>query len=62
MISIFEFTDGYYAVGEEGYQKAFLPAFEQVKDYIEGIKGIESVDPTIVIKIDKTLEQYFRGE
>ncbi len=35
MVSIWKYTDGYYAVGEEGQPKTFLPSWEMVEDFLD---------------------------
>ena len=62
-LSIFKFTDGYYAVGEEGQNKAFIPSWEMVMDICDknGVH-IGLTSDTKIRYLPCTLREYFKGE
>ena len=65
MISIYKFKDGYYAVGEEGQKKSFIPSWEQVIQYF-AIHDLPLPTPKLgdstIRYINGTLEDYFSGK
>jgi hypothetical protein len=62
MLSIWEYTDGYYAVGLEGQNKFFVPSYEAVLDLINNtFKAAYRNSSQKIRKTNCTLEEHFKG-
>lgn len=58
---IWKYTDGYYAFGEEGAPKSFVPTWEQVIDYLDKHKlpHPHLTSDNGIVYVNKTLYQQF---
>lgn len=69
LITVYTFKDGYYSVGREGYKRYFLPDGSLIQQVINGcilnaVENREEEHLDICVryeKLNKTLEEYFRG-